>query len=106
MPTIIDHLRFRLAFTHQKRETLKNIGWLFALFACFAIGSTLDYQEELRQQAEAAQYEAGLRQAAMLACLNGGSPGYYTMNDRGQRIYLVCDVYEVTDENVTRKKTS
>lgn len=109
MLTLADHLRFRYAFSPRRREALKNAGLIAGLLAVFAITGTLDYQDALLAEAEAQTAAAHARyarqQAAMLACLNGGSPGYYTLTEDGHRVYLVCEIHEVSDENTQRKRS-
>lgn len=105
MLTFIDHIAFRLARRQARIEAIKNGVILLGLLLALGIVGTLDYQDELRQQAEAAEARYATQQAAMLACLNGGSPGPYRMTAEGHRAYLVCEIHEVTDENVREKRS-
>lgn len=82
-------------------------GVLFLLFvlAAYGLAGSLDYAEEQRQEAAAALDRAALHQAALLACLNGGAPGLYTIDDDGHRHYIVCDQpYTISDENAPPRK--
>lgn len=102
MIAIIDRIKFRYAGSPARREAWRNAGLVGLILACYAIAGTLDYHDELRQQAAAAQEDYARQQAAMLACLNGGSPGYYTVDSAGHRHYIVCQTYTVSDESTGR----
>ena len=102
--TLYQRLRFRLASRHQQHEALRNVALIVGLLLCLGIVGRLDYEDELRQQAEASAANADLNRAALLACLNGGAPGLYTESADGVRVYLVCDPpYEVSDQNIRRR---
>lgn len=81
---------------------LTNALIILVLMLAYGIVGSIDYAVEQDMAAEQAEARVAEQQAAMLACLNGGSPGYYTMTKDGHRAYLVCNVHEVTDENVRR----
>jgi hypothetical protein len=82
-------------------------GVLFALAILLAFGlvDMIDRWQDARIAEAAALDRVAEQQAAMLACLNGGSPGYYTLTKDGHRVYLVCEIREVSNENVTRKRS-
>lgn len=102
--TLYQRLRWRLAFSQARRDTLQNLALIAGLIICFGIVGRMDYEDELIAQAEASAATADLNRAALLACLNGGSPGLYTESADGVRVYLVCDPpYEVSDENIRRR---
>lgn len=104
MIPLTHRLRFRYAFTHERREAIKTaaatIAGLLLILLAYGIVGRMDYEEGLRQEAEAALERASLQQAALLACLNSGAPGLYTIDDKGTRHYIVCgQPYTVSDEN-------
>jgi hypothetical protein len=76
-------------------------GVLFAMIVVLLFGCVdlLDRWNEQRIAAESAQEQYALQQTAMLACLNGGAPGYYTTDSAGHRHYIVCQTFTVSDEN-------
>lgn len=93
----------------SERPTLAELGIdahgiLFAIVIVLAFGlvDIIDRWQEARVAEGAALERIAQQQAAMLACLNGGSPGYYSMTADGHRAYLVCDVYTVTDQHTRR----
>ncbi len=102
--TLIQRLRFAFAPSAARRDLFKNAALIVGLLIAFGIVGRLDYEDELRQQAEASAASADLNRAALLACLNGGAPGLYTESADGVRVYLVCDPpYEVSDQNIRRR---
>ena len=103
--TLVERARFRLAGSAAKREAWKTAGLMAGVIVAYAVAGTLDYQDQLLAEKMAAEERFAAQQAAMLACLNGGSPGYYRMTEAGHRVYLVCDVHEVSDENVKGKRS-
>lgn len=102
--TMTERLRFALAPSRARRDALKTACAVAFILAAYALVGTLDYQDQLLAEKMAAEARYSEQQAAMLACLNGGAPGYYTLTSEGHRSYLVCDLYEVTDQNVTRRR--
>ena len=69
--TAIDHLRFRFAFSHKRREAIKTSLLLAGIFIAYGFVGTIDYAEEQRQEA-IAQEQAAQRMTATLAdCMNG-----------------------------------
>jgi hypothetical protein len=103
--SLMQQLRFALAPSAARREALRLGAYLAGLLVVLAITGTMDYQDELRADAMRAEARFADQQAAMLACLNGGSPGLYRMTQEGHRAYLVCEIYEVTDQNVKGKRS-
>lgn len=101
----IENLKLRFAFSHQRREAIKTALLLSLVLIGYGIVGSIDHADEQRREADAALTRANLQQAALLACLNGGAPGLYTIDDNGHRHYLVCsrDHYTVSDENTHRK---
>lgn len=76
---------------------------LLLVLAGYGIAGHLDYAEEMRQEVERQTARANQHRDALLACLNGGSPGLYTTLPDGARNYIVCDrVFEVNDRNVRK----
>ncbi len=99
---LITRIAFRFAMSSARhaavRQAIGTAGTLAGLLLAFGIVGTLDYQEELRQEAESARAQSDFHQAALLACINGGAPGLYTMTSDGGRVYLVCGKpFEVND---------
>lgn len=111
MIPLTHRLRFRYAFTHERREAIKTaaatIAGLLLILLAYGIVGRMDYEEGLRQEAEAAHERASLHQAALIACLNGGAPGLYTIDSEGRRHYVVCsgDSYTISDENIGQRRT-
>lgn len=103
MIALIDRIKFRYATRAARREAWRNAGLVGLILGCYAVAGTLDYQDALRQEALAAQEDYARQQAAMLACLNGGSPGYYTVDSEGHRHYIVCQTYTISDKNTGRR---
>lgn len=109
-PTLLDQLRFALAPSHRRRQAIKDAALSAALLAflllAFGIVGRMDYEDALRTEAEAALDLAALNHAALVACLNGGAPGLYTLDDKGTRHYIVCsgDTWTVSDEGITNKR--
>lgn len=87
--------RLRLARGLHWRTSLPSIDWsaigiLLAILCAYGIVGSVDYEDELRQQAEAQRVRADLNIAALLACMNGKAPGFYLEGQDGTRTYLVC----------------
>jgi hypothetical protein len=107
MPTPLDHLRFRLAFSPTRRVLYRYSTALAFALAASTIGATLDYQNELRLAREQALEAVAHTQHALLTCLNGGSPGWYTTTASGHRAYIVCgEPFTITDENTAHSVPS
>lgn len=109
MITHLDRLRFALAPSYRRREAIKTaaatVAGLLLILLAYGIAGRMDYEEELRKEAEAAMDQAALQHAALLACLNGGAPGLYTIDDRGVRNYVVCgETFTVSDEGVAKRR--
>ena len=80
--------------------TAGNLLRIVFILLCLGLVGSMDYADEQRTAAETAQADAALQQAALLACLNSGAPGLYTIDDQGTRHYIVCgQPYTVSDEN-------
>jgi hypothetical protein len=80
-------------------------GVLAAICLVLLLGFLEAHDARVEQQLAASRAEQSfaLQQAALLACLNGGSTGLYTMDDGGNRHYIVCgEPFTVSDENVRR----
>ena len=113
MRNLLNHWRLRRGLRWEKHQPgarelgfdAKNIAYLIALFLLYGLAGSIDYAD---QQAAAAEQQSALatrREAALLACLNGGSPGLYTTDAAGRRHYIVCDrPFTVSDEGVERKR--
>jgi hypothetical protein len=84
--------------------TLQNILIIATVLLAYGIVGSIDYATEKSIEAERQAEAFSVQQAAMLACLNGGSPGYYSIDSEGHRHYIVCDIYEVSDENTPPRK--
>jgi hypothetical protein len=98
--TLIQQLRFALAPSAARRDLFKNAALIAGLLIAFGIVGRMDYEDALRAEAEAALDQSALHQAALLACLNGGSPGLFTIDANGHRHYLVCgEPFTVSSEN-------
>lgn len=96
MPTLIDHLRFRMASSPARREAAKNACLVALILGAYAIAGTLDYQDELASEAIAQERHA-IQQAALQTCLNSPTPGSYTLSSGdGYHIELHCDLYPTT----------
>ena len=83
----------------------KNIAYLIALFLLYGLAGSIDYATEKAIEAERKSESYALQQTALLTCLNGGAPGYYTTDAAGHRHYIVCETYTVSDENTKQKRS-
>lgn len=55
----------------------------------FFVGMVQETTEAKIAQQRAIE-QAERTQSAMIACLNGGAPGYYTRDESGAKHYIVC----------------
>lgn len=108
---LIDRIRLACGLRWKRRTpmareigaTTQNVLAVLAILLAYGLVGSMDYAEEQRQEAEAAQARAELHQAALLACLNGGtSTGLYTVDANGHKHYIICDGehFTVSTENV------
>ena len=107
---LIDRLRLSRGMFWQRRTPMlhelglhfRNVITILAVLLAYGLVGAMDYADEQRQEAEAALARAELQQAAMLACVNGGAPGLYTLDSRGNKHYIVCagEAFTVSTENV------
>lgn len=83
------------------RETLRYAFYLALIFLAYGIVGRMDYEDQLITEKIAADRDRDILQERMLACLNGGSTGYYTADANGHKHYIVCDQpFTVSTENV------
>lgn len=95
-----DNLRFSRAFSARRREDLRIGLSVAAILIGFGIVGSLDYADELRQEAAAAEQRSDMNRASLLACLNGGHTGLSVDHGNGIRQHIVCGApYTVSDEN-------
>lgn len=79
---------------------------LLFILACYAVAGSLDYADAQRAEAMRQEARADLHRDALLACMNGGAPGHYTIDANGDRRYIVCgEPFEVTDQNAKGPRT-
>lgn len=99
-----DHLAWRWSFSAKRREDVRIAVSLAAILLAFGIVGEMDYRAALRAEAERNANNAALNQAALIACLNGGAPWLYSMDDKGRRYYGVCggDNLTISDEGVKK----
>lgn len=82
---------------------LQNVLIILVLVLLYGMAGALDQADTQAAERESADARADLNRAALLACLNGGSPGLYVEHDNGVRQYLVCgEHYYVSDENIRK----
>ena len=110
MNTLRRHFGLRWQRTLPAAEDLgidlQNLLIIAILMLAFGIVGSMDYADEQRQESERMAASAELNRAALLACLNGGSPGLYIEQPDGSRQYLVCsEPYEVSDKNTSKPAT-
>jgi hypothetical protein len=69
--TALDHLRFRFAFSHRRRQAIKTGALLAAILLAYAVVGTLDYADAQRAEAMAQAEQAQRWSATLADCLNG-----------------------------------
>lgn len=102
--TLLDRIRFAMAPSYARRDALKTAMIVIGLLLALGIVGRMDYEDQLVAEKMAAEQRYAVQQAALLACLNNGAPGYYTIDDQGHRHYIVCETYTVSDQHVKARK--
>lgn len=109
LKTILDQWRFRrgLRWVHRRPTLYEAKRWaegqlsLYLIFlgvlVLYGIAGRIDYDTAIQAEAERQQVseakhqeEKTNQQKRLEACLNGGSPGYYYYNTRGERLQIMC----------------
>ena len=83
--------------------TLPGVLAVVCLVLAYGLVDQIEQRAEKHLAAEKALADLHQQQTAMLACLNGGNSGLYTVED-GFRHYIICDTYTISDEGVTHRK--
>ena len=84
----------------QLREVLRYTCYICLIILAYGIVGRLDYEDEMITARIVAEQHGEMQQARMLACLNGGMPGYYTTDLSGTKHYVVCETYTISNANV------
>lgn len=72
-----DHLSFRLATRQSKRDAIRNAAYVIGFLALFVVGSTLDYQIEQMEAAEARLAQESAYAQVLRDCMSGASGFYF-----------------------------
>lgn len=106
--TWADHAKFRWASRRVARRDLidgiKTVAVLIGILLAYGIVGRMDYEDALITEAQIKAADARSHQERLLACLNGGSTGLYTTDEKGNRHFIVCDkAYTISDENTGKR---
>ena len=75
----------------EGRSWLTTAFIVLIIFILYGIVGRMDYEDQLKAEAEAKHWEIRDADYRLARCLNGENPGLHSINSRGERLEVVCE---------------